>query len=323
LLGGLLALLSATTFALNAVSVRRGVLTGSVFQAIAITVPITLPIFVLIAAASGNLPKLLLLPTRSILVLALSGIINFMVARFAFYKATKALGTNLTAPIEQGSLVVSLLGSIAILDDYLTPLRVFGIGLILLAPMLMLYSQRGRTPPSAGAFQPHYLEGVLWSILAVLAYGCASILIKLGIGTLGLGFGLVGGIVSFASATVCVGLIALLPGRWQHLRSMDPVSLRWFTFSGVMVGIAQASRYAALGIAPLSVVQPIQNLAVMLRFFFGWMINREHEVYGGPVVAATVMSLIGALALTLSAESVVALLPLPEALREALGWRWP
>jgi len=182
LLGGLLALLSATTFALNAVSVRRGVLTGSVFQALSITIPITLPIFVLIAAVSGNLP-----------------------ARFAFYKATKALGTNLTAPIEQGSLVLALVGSIVILGDYLTPLRLLGIGLIVLASTLLFYSQRGRAVPE-GAFQPHYLEGVLWSILAILAYGCASILIKLGIGNLGLGFGVVGGIVSFASATICVGL---------------------------------------------------------------------------------------------------------------------
>ena len=40
MLGGFIALLSAATFAFNNASMRRGVLTGSVLQAMAITVPI-------------------------------------------------------------------------------------------------------------------------------------------------------------------------------------------------------------------------------------------------------------------------------------------
>ena len=49
LFGGLLALLSAATFAFNNASLRRGVLTGSVAQAMAVTVPIGFPIFLLAA----------------------------------------------------------------------------------------------------------------------------------------------------------------------------------------------------------------------------------------------------------------------------------
>jgi uncharacterized protein len=44
-LGGLLALLSAATFAFNNASLRRGVLSGSVAHAMAISVPIGVPIF--------------------------------------------------------------------------------------------------------------------------------------------------------------------------------------------------------------------------------------------------------------------------------------
>ena len=55
MLGGFIALLSAATFAFNNASVRRGVLTGSVLQAMAITVPIGLPISFLVALATGSL----------------------------------------------------------------------------------------------------------------------------------------------------------------------------------------------------------------------------------------------------------------------------
>ena len=50
MLGGLFALLSAATFALNQASARRGVLHGTVLQALCITVPMGVPFFLAIAA---------------------------------------------------------------------------------------------------------------------------------------------------------------------------------------------------------------------------------------------------------------------------------
>ena len=54
MLAGFLALLSAATFAFNNASLRRGVLTGSVAQAMAITVPIGVPLFFIAALLSGT-----------------------------------------------------------------------------------------------------------------------------------------------------------------------------------------------------------------------------------------------------------------------------
>ena len=45
MLGGVLALLAAATFGFNAVAIRRGVLTGSVAQGLANTVPIAYQFF--------------------------------------------------------------------------------------------------------------------------------------------------------------------------------------------------------------------------------------------------------------------------------------
>ena len=53
MLGVCLAALSAATFAFNNASARRGVLTGSVAQALAITVPVGVPIFFLAAPCAG------------------------------------------------------------------------------------------------------------------------------------------------------------------------------------------------------------------------------------------------------------------------------
>src|SRR6266850_165690 len=77
-LGGLLAICSAATFAFNNASVRRGVLTGSVAQAMAITVPIGVPLFFLAALLTGRLGDVLSFSTQGYVALALAGILHFV-----------------------------------------------------------------------------------------------------------------------------------------------------------------------------------------------------------------------------------------------------
>ena len=95
MLGGFIALLSAATFAFNNASVRRGVLTGSVLQAMAITVPIGLPISFLVAVATGSLAAVAGFSSRALFALSLSGIMHFVWGRYCNYRATRAIGTNL------------------------------------------------------------------------------------------------------------------------------------------------------------------------------------------------------------------------------------
>jgi len=61
----------------------------------------------------------------------------------------------------------------------------------------------------------------------------------------------------------------------------------------------------------------------VFRFFFSRLINPQHEVFGGRMIAATAASLIGVLALSVSVEFVQSLLPLPEWAIAMLNWRWP
>jgi hypothetical protein len=79
----------------------------------------------------------------------------------------------------------------------------------------------------------------------------------------------------------------------------------------------------ALAIAPVSVVVPIQRLSVLFRFWFARLFNPRHEVFGGRMITATVVSLAGALSLSVSTEAVQALLLLPDWAVAALSWRWP
>jgi hypothetical protein len=79
----------------------------------------------------------------------------------------------------------------------------------------------------------------------------------------------------------------------------------------------------ALALAPVSVVTPIQRCSIVFRFYFSRVLNPEHEMFGGRIAAATVLALAGALALSVSTDAVQSLLPLPDAAKAVLNWKWP
>ncbi len=99
MLGGLFAVIAAATLAFNNVSVRRGMLIGSVAQAIFITVPIGVPIFLLFTLAVGQFDRIATFSGSSILLLSLTGLLQFSWGRYFNYKSTEAMDANIAGPV--------------------------------------------------------------------------------------------------------------------------------------------------------------------------------------------------------------------------------
>jgi hypothetical protein len=79
----------------------------------------------------------------------------------------------------------------------------------------------------------------------------------------------------------------------------------------------------AMSVAPVTVVSPINRLSILFRLYFSRWLNPEHEVFSGSVIAGTVVSLAGALALSLSTQALQDVVPLPDTLAALLAWHWP
>jgi uncharacterized membrane protein len=332
MIGGFLSLLSAVTFAYANASVRRGVLTGTVLQAVAISLPVALPFFLVAMAFGGGYAALAAFNTRTLALLAAAGIVHFALARYCNYRATKAIGANLVAPIQQYSLVLTLVLAVVWLGEALTPLRILGIILVVAGPALTHQRHKPPSTPAAipdGAggflphFQPNHPEGYVYALLSAVGFGISPVLVGMAFEHKGLAIGVAGGFVSYVAATVAIVLPLLLPQQWRSFKSVDRLSAKWFVISGIAVCFSQMFRYMALAIAPVSVVSPIQRLSLVFRIYFGWMINPHHEVFGGRVIWGTVVSLIGALALSVSADNVAQFVHLPSAVVSLLSWHWP
>jgi len=335
-LGALLAICSAATFAFNNASVRRGVLTGTVGQAMAITVPLGLPLFFLAALATGNLATVAGFSTKALAALAAAGILHFVWGRYCNYRATRAIGTNLVAPIQQINLIFTLLLAIWLLGEELTALKILGIGLVLLGPSITMRSRRQAAEKivsdekitaieadKPAEFQPKYAEGIFFALLSATGYGFSPILVRVGLEGRGLGASLAGGLVAYAAATTVMALVLLWPGRLRHALSVNRESAKWFTLSGFLVCLSQMFLYGAMSIAPVTVVSPINRLSILFRLYFSRLLNPRHEMFGGSIVVGTVVSLAGALALSLTTDVVANALPLPASVVAMLHWHWP
>lgn len=319
MLGALLAVLSAATFGLNNASVRRGVISGTVFQALAITVPLGVPLFALAALIAGQYGAIAGFSLEALGALALAGILHFVWGRYCNYRATKALGGNLAGPVQQGNLVVALTLAIVLLDETLTPIKILGLALVVAGPLIAA-GRRPAKPRADGSpgFQPKLVEGYTFALLSATGYGFSPVLVRAALQDTGAS--LAGGLVAYIAATFAFGCLLLVPGRTAHVLAVDRTNAKWFALSGFWVFLAQMFRFMALSIAPVSVVTPMQRLSVIFRVIFGTLLNREHEILDARVIGGVAVSLLGAVALTVSIDSVAAMLPLPEAVR---GWRWP
>ena len=109
MLGILYAALGAFTFALNNVAMRRGVVTGSVLQGMAMTVPIGGLSFLAMATAFGELGDLALFPAAALAWLAGQGIVHFVLGRYCNYKSNQLMGVNLSAPVVQLQIIVAMM----------------------------------------------------------------------------------------------------------------------------------------------------------------------------------------------------------------------
>jgi uncharacterized membrane protein len=130
-------------------------------------------------------------------------------------------------------------------------------------------------------------------------------------------------VISYAAGTVAMALVLLWPGQWRHVLAIDRGTIKWFATSGVFVCLSQMFIYMAYAVAPVSVVTPILQLQLVFRYVFARLLNPHHEVFGGRIVIGTAASLLGAVALSISTEFVLALLPLPDGLAAVLRWEWP
>jgi drug/metabolite transporter (DMT)-like permease len=327
LLGVLYAAIGAFTFALNNVAMRRGVVTGSVLQGMAMTVPVGGLSFLVMAIAFGQLGQLAAFPAAAVAWLAGQGIVHFVLGRYCNYKSNQLMGVNLAAPVVQLQVPFAMMMAVATLHEKFTVLQ--GIGSVLmLGGSFVTQSQSGKGRAAAPAgragepvFRPHVVTGYLCALGAAVCYGSSPLMARQAfLNAPGLGTA-AGGCIAYAAATLFFALTLLRPGAWRDIRGTSRDNLPWFLASAVLVAISQAFVYASLAVAPLMVVTPILQLSLVFRLFLSQLINRDYEVMNAGVVIGAFTAVLGSILVSLETDELATLFDLPPALADFLAYR--
>jgi len=327
LLGVLYAALGAFTFALNNVTMRRGVVTGSVLQGMAVTVPIGGLSFLLMTVAFGELGQLVMFPTAALTWLACKGVVHFVIGRYCNYKSNQLMGVNLTAPVVQLQVPFAMLLAVVILHEKFTVLQAIGSALML-SGSFITQGNAGRAkkasalgPKPKPTFQPRVLSGYIFGLGAAMCYGSSPLMARQAFLHAPGASTAAGGCLAYTAATLFFSLILLKPGSWDDIKCMKRENLPWFLSSAMLVAISQAFVYASLAIAPLMVVTPILQLSLVFRLFLSQLINRDYEVMNTAVIIGAVTAVLGSILVSFDTDELTTLLGSPQSLADVLRHR--
>jgi drug/metabolite transporter (DMT)-like permease len=321
------------------------VVTGSVLQGMALTVPIGGISFLAMTIAFGELHHLALFPTAALAWLGCQGIVHFVIGRYCNYKSNQLMGVNLTAPVVQLQVPFAMLMAVVILHEKFTVLQAIG-SVLMLGGSFITQAKAGegkssrsaslpagapiggrpsqealRTAESRPVFRPRVVSGYALGLGAAICYGSSPLMAREaflyapGVSTAA------GGCVAYAAATLFFSLVLLKPGSWRDIRSTKRGNLPWFLASAVLVAVSQAFVYASLAVAPLMVVTPILQLSLVFRLFLSQLINREHEVMNNAVIVGACTAVLGSILVSLETDELAAFLQLPSSVADFLRYR--
>jgi drug/metabolite transporter (DMT)-like permease len=347
LLGALYAALGALTFSLNNVAMRRGVITGSVLQGMALTVPIGGASFLVMTICLGEFSQIFAFPVVALAWLSGQGVVHFVIGRYCNYKSNQLMGVNLAAPVIQLQVPVAMLLAVATLHERFTVLQAVGSTLMvggsfttqrnvsakpektaaasppgaISSAAAVLSQEVASEAPNKPVFVPNVISGYFFGFAAAVCYGSSPLMARQAFLHAPGASTLAGGCLAYAAATLFFSLILLKRNSWTDVKSMKSENLPWFLSSAVLVAVSQAFVYASLAVAPLMVVTPILQLSLVFRLFLSQWINREHEVVNAAVFVGAFTAVLGSILVSVNTDDLAASFELPRAVSDFLRYR--
>ncbi|MEW6670674.1 MAG: EamA family transporter [Thermodesulfobacteriota bacterium] len=293
MIGSVFALLSAVSFALNAIFLRRAVIkVADVSVGILISVPMAVPLLLLIIASSGQIQSLLDFSWQGYVWLSLAGIVHFVIGRTLNYRCIQLVGANIANILSRSDILISVVIGITALREPFS----WGLGvgvLLILSGIILTGLNSQRTQASCESLSRIPARAFALGLGAGVSWGIAPILVKLGLD--GTGSPVAGACISFTAATAALSLSLLNQRPRAAIMATSARAAGLFFMAGLLSFAANFVRYLALKLAPASVVTPLASTVPVFVLVFSFAFNRKLEMFNTRVVIGTIAVVIGTL----------------------------
>ncbi len=285
-LGPLFAILTAASFALSQVLVRRSTYQSEEsFTSLAVSLLVGTPIFVLLVSFFGEWREFISFTWRQYVLLAAAGLIHLIIARYLFFNSTRIIGANPTVAITRTSVIFSVIFGVVLLGESVTALQVVAALLIMLGAM-MTTTEISRTTFKIST------RGLLMGLgVALCSAGSATLIRPVMTETDAI---YAATFVMYLSAFFVI-LLVLLFRREQriHVFQLHRPAFLILSSAAVFLVVGHLFRFSALQRTPVSIAQPLIATIVIFTLLFSWMVNRRIDVFNWRVVLGIVMVLAG------------------------------
>jgi drug/metabolite transporter (DMT)-like permease len=293
MIGSIFALLSAMSFALNAIFIRRAVIkVADISAGILISVPMAVPLLFLIIAFTGQFQSLLNFTWQGYVWLSLAGILHFAVGRTLNYRCIQLVGANIANLLIRSDILISVVIGISVLQEPFNWKLGVGVLLILTGITLSGFNSR-QTQNAYESLCRIPARAFVLGLGAGVSWGVAPIFVKLGLD--GIGSPVAGAFISFLAATAALSLSLLNQRTRSSISAVSGKAAGLFFMAGLLSFSANFVRYLALKLAPASVVTPLASTVPVFVLIFSFIFNRKLEIFNARVVVGTISVVIGTL----------------------------
>lgn len=296
MLGIFYAIIASAFFALNGATVRRGMVYGSAWHGLNVSILGGVPLFVIASLVTGQLFLYRALGLSSYGMLVIVGLLHFLVGRYASFKAISILGQTKSQPLSATSLLISVVFAMFWLNETITGVMAIGIILLLVGPTIIA-SPVSSNKEEKVLNNENVILGYAWGTVNALCWGVTPVMIRDALD--GTGLGILGGTVSYSAAAIVLIFLMLVRINPSIFDQLQGRSGRWFTAGAITVFAAQMFRFLALSAAPVSLVMPLMRAGAIFVVLFAFIINREYESFEGKVLLGIALSIMGAVAMVL------------------------
>ncbi len=259
-----------------------------------ITVPLSVPFFMIILIFTGQMGSIFSFSWQSYLWLSAVGFNTFILARSLNLNSIQLIGANRTAILVRVSPLISVILGVSILGEVVTWELVVGVLLIVFGIMLVgVNPQMFRSGKSMLSGIP--IRGYIYGISTGLAIGVTPILVKMGLS--GSGSPIAGAFISFSAATIILSVTLWNSKRRVALAGMTGSAVSFFILYSLFTSTANLVRYLALDIAPVSLVAPVFALSPVFLLVLSFLFNRKLEVFGKNVIIGLIAAVVGTILL--------------------------
>ncbi len=277
MLGEILAITAAVSWALSSISLRRALQTSSplttAFASVAVNAIVLWPVAIMLTPFSR-------VGLEGIIPLLFAGLMAPSLARLLQFMAVDRLGVALSTPLIETMPLFGAVFAVSILHEEITiPI---GIGITIVVLGVMILGSRESVKLTR--------TGVVLALLSAVLFAGADIGRKIGIilvssPFLGAAVGATVGIAAYFLFSIVTKTPIASPKKWT----------RFDYLTGILTGVGIASVFSALFVEKVVVVQPLQSTTPLFALFFTWVFLRRLENVTASTCLAAILIVIGSI----------------------------